>query len=183
MPRPRRFSFAQIGHCDFRNSAKACLQRGLRLACGPTGAKLAGVVALLVCCGAGAMAAASTQSGTASVYAYSSTRTASGERSSPGSLTAAHRSLPFGTMVRVTNIANRRSVIVRITDRGPFVRNRIIDVTPAGARALGFSGLAHVTLTVVGKSPGARAAARRSAREHRLPITSRKIAFGSRTGG
>jgi rare lipoprotein A len=91
------------------------------------------------------------QSGIASVYSYSGSRTASGGRASPSALTAAHRSLPMGTMVRVTNHANGHSVVVRITDRGPFVRGRIIDVTPAAAHALGFSGLAHVTLSVVGK--------------------------------
>jgi rare lipoprotein A len=95
--------------------------------------------------------AASSQTGIASVYSYSGSRTASGGRASPSALTAAHRSLPMGTMVRVTNQANGHSVVVRITDRGPFVRGRIIDVTPAAAHALGFSGLAHVTLSVVGK--------------------------------
>jgi rare lipoprotein A len=64
-------------------------------------------------------------------------------------LTAAHRSLPFGTKVRVTNKRNGQSVVVRINDRGPFVRGRVIDVTPAAARSLGFSGLAPVQLAVV----------------------------------
>jgi rare lipoprotein A len=96
--------------------------------------------------------AASAQSGIASVYAYSGGRTASGERVSPGALTAAHRTLPFGTMVRVTDNHSGRSVVVRINDRGPFVAGRVIDMTPAGARALGFSGLASVTLDVVGRS-------------------------------
>jgi rare lipoprotein A len=66
-------------------------------------------------------------------------------------LTAAHRSLPFGTRVRVTNTRSGRSVVVRINDRGPFVRGRVIDVTPAAAHALGFSGLARVSLAVVGR--------------------------------
>ena len=96
--------------------------------------------------------AASAQSGIASVYAYSGEHTANGERASPGGLTAAHRTLPFGTLVRVTNERNGRSVVVRINDRGPFVRGRVIDLTPAGARALGFSGLAQVDLNVVGHS-------------------------------
>jgi rare lipoprotein A len=94
---------------------------------------------------------ASAQSGIASVYSEGS-KTASGERLSPGALTAAHRSLPFGTMVRVTNHSTGRSVVVRINDRGPFVRGRVIDLTPAAARAIGFSGLANVTLDVVGRS-------------------------------
>jgi rare lipoprotein A len=96
--------------------------------------------------------AASAQSGIASVYAYSGSPTASGERMSVGALTAAHRTLPFGTMVRVTNDRTGRSVVVRINDRGPFVAGRVIDLTPAAAQALGFSGLASVTLDVVGRS-------------------------------
>jgi rare lipoprotein A len=92
------------------------------------------------------------QSGIASVYAYDGGRTASGERASPGALTAAHRTLPFGTMVRVTNRSSGRSVVVRINDRGPFVHGRIIDLTPAAARALGFSGLANVEVDVVSRS-------------------------------
>jgi rare lipoprotein A len=67
-------------------------------------------------------------------------------------MTAAHRTLPFGTLVRVTNQNTGRSVIVRINDRGPFIRGRVIDVTPAAARALGFSGLAPVNVEVVGRS-------------------------------
>jgi rare lipoprotein A len=95
---------------------------------------------------------ASAQSGIASIYAYSGSRTASGEHMSPGGLTAAHRTLPFGTMVRVTNQSSGRSVVVRINDRGPFVHGRIIDLSPAAARALGFSGLANVSVDVVGRS-------------------------------
>jgi rare lipoprotein A len=91
------------------------------------------------------------QTGTASIYGYKGGRTASGQIAHPGRLTAAHRSLPFGTRVRVTNLKNGRSVQVRVNDRGPFIRGRIIDVTPAAARALGFSGLARVSLTVVGR--------------------------------
>jgi rare lipoprotein A len=79
----------------------------------------------------------------------SGSRTSTGGRLNPGALTAAHRSLPFGTKVRVTNKKNGRSVVVTINDRGPFVRGRVIDLTPAGARALGFSGLAPVNLQVV----------------------------------
>ena len=95
--------------------------------------------------------------GIASVYAsgrdgYAGRRSASGERVSSGALTAAHKTLPFGTMVRVTNSRNDRSVVVRINDRGPFVRGRVIDLTPAGARAIGMSGLAPVSLSVIGRS-------------------------------
>lgn len=91
------------------------------------------------------------ESGIASVYSTESGNgTASGQRLNPQALTAAHKSLPFGTQVRVTNRNNGKSVVVTINDRGPFVRGRVIDLTPAGARALGFSGLAPVTIDVVG---------------------------------
>ncbi|HLH96245.1 MAG TPA: septal ring lytic transglycosylase RlpA family protein [Xanthobacteraceae bacterium] len=83
--------------------------------------------------------------GLASSYSEG-TQTASGEKFNANELTAAHRTLPFGTRVRVTNRTNGRSVVVTINDRGPFVRGRIIDVTPAAARALGMSGLASVTI-------------------------------------
>jgi len=88
------------------------------------------------------------ETGIASVYAYSGGKTASGERANPGGFTAAHRTLKFGTQVRVTNRRNGRNVVVRINDRGPFVRGRVIDITPAAARALGFAGLASVTLDI-----------------------------------
>jgi rare lipoprotein A len=87
------------------------------------------------------------QSGGAAIYSHRSGKTASGEKTDPKGLTAAHRSLPFGTMVRVTNTRNGRSIVVRINDRGPFTRGRVIDVTPAAARALGFSGVAAVKLS------------------------------------
>ena len=78
---------------------------------------------------------AAAQSGAASWYG-SGHRTANGERFNPNGLTAAHRSLPFGTRVRVENRRTGRSVVVRINDRGPFVRGRIIDLSQAAAEAL-----------------------------------------------
>jgi rare lipoprotein A len=94
-----------------------------------------------------AMSSAEAQSGLASVYSTESgLRTASGARLNPGALTAAHRSLPFGSHVRVTNRNNGRSVVVTINDRGPFVRGRIIDLTPAAAHALGMGSTAPVTV-------------------------------------
>ena len=89
------------------------------------------------------------QTGIASIYAYAGSRTASGERAQPRGLTAAHRTLPFGTKVMVINNRNGRSVVVRINDRGPFIKGRVIDVTPAAAQALGFSGLAPVTVAMM----------------------------------
>jgi rare lipoprotein A len=92
-------------------------------------------------------------SGIASVYDRSSGKqTASGEQLDEDALTAAHRSLPFGTVVRVKNNRNGREALVRINDRGPFVRGRIIDLTPAAAKVLGFSGTADVSLTVANAS-------------------------------
>jgi rare lipoprotein A len=95
------------------------------------------------------LSVAKAQSGIASIY--SGGRTANGERADANGMTAAQKTLPFGTLVRVTHQRSGRSVIVRINDRGPFVAGRVIDVTPAAARALGFSGLAPVTLDIIGR--------------------------------
>ena len=96
---------------------------------------------------------ARSQTGIASVYGngdgYAGRKTANGERMNPRAMTAAHRTLPFGTRVAVVNQKNGKQVVVRISDRGPFIRGRIIDLTPAGARAIGFSGLAPVKLKVL----------------------------------
>jgi peptidoglycan lytic transglycosylase len=77
--------------------------------------------------------------------------TASGEKFDPHELTAAHRTLPFGTRLRVTNLANGRSVTVRVNDRGPFVRGRTVDVSSSAAAALQMTerGVAKVKLDVV----------------------------------
>ena len=77
---------------------------------------------------------------------YTGWRTASGERFRDGALTAAHRSLPFGTHVLVTNTTSGRSVVVRINDRGPFVRGRIIDLSRSAAHAVGIAGIGRVSL-------------------------------------
>jgi rare lipoprotein A len=92
-------------------------------------------------------ASAATQCGLSSWYAMTSI-TASGERASPATMTAAHRSLPFGTKVRVRNLSNGRSVVVRINDRGPVSRRLIIDVTRGVAARLGFvnKGITKVCL-------------------------------------
>lgn len=90
------------------------------------------------------------QHGIASYY-WQGQRTATGERFNPGGLTAAHRTLPFGTVVRVTNQRNGSSVHVRINDRGPYVRGRVIDLSRAAAHRIGMAsaGLAPVTVQVV----------------------------------
>lgn len=96
------------------------------------------------------MFAGASQEGIASIY--NGGLTANGEHARKSDFSAAHRTLPFGTIVRVTNKRNGRSVLVRINDRGPFIRGRVIDLTPAGAHILGFDGLAHVSLEVVKRS-------------------------------
>ncbi len=75
-----------------------------------------------------------------SVKTNGGTRTASGERLSDTGDTAAHKTLPFGTMVKVTNLSNERSIVLRITDRGPFTKGRILDVSIGAAKKLDFAG-------------------------------------------
>ena len=102
--------------------------------------------------------------GVASYYAdrFQGRRTASGERFDNAQLTAAHRTLPFGTRARVTNLANGRSVVVRVNDRGPFVTGRVIDLSQAAARRLDMvrSGTARVRVEPL--APGPRGAVART---------------------
>lgn len=85
------------------------------------------------------------QCGGASWYALTS-KTASGERMNPAAMTAAHRSLPFGTKVKVTNQRNGKAVTVRINDRGPFIKGRVIDLSKAAAHELGFVKSGHTPI-------------------------------------
>lgn len=98
----------------------------------------------------------SAEEGSASFYAdrFHNRLTASGERFNMNALTAAHPRLPFGTLVRVTNHINNRSVVVRINDRGPFARGRIIDLSRRAAAEIGMidRGHAPVSLKVVGRA-------------------------------
>ncbi len=87
--------------------------------------------------------------GLASVYSSASEETASGEDTFAEDFTAAHRTLPFGTLVRVEHQKNGRSAVVRITDRGPTIDGRIIDLSQIAARALGIPGLAEVCISIV----------------------------------
>ncbi|MDX1631812.1 MAG: septal ring lytic transglycosylase RlpA family protein [Thermoanaerobaculia bacterium] len=99
------------------------------------------------------------QKGTASWYGkpFHGRRTANGETYDMYALTAAHRTLPFGTVLRVENLDNGREVTVRVNDRGPFVRGRILDLSYGAARRLGMdvSGLARVRITVIDRGPSA----------------------------
>jgi len=94
------------------------------------------------------------QVGHASWYALPANMTANGERMNPNELTAAHRSLPFGTRVLVENLNNGRTVVVRINDRGPFIGGRIIDLSKAAAASIGMigSGTAKVRVSTAGGS-------------------------------
>jgi peptidoglycan lytic transglycosylase len=97
--------------------------------------------------------AAPIERGRVSLYGvnFAGKTTASGERFDPAALTMAHRTLPFGTRVRITNLTNHRSVEVRVNDRGPAVRDRIADVSLAAARKLGMTadGVIDATLEVI----------------------------------
>jgi rare lipoprotein A len=89
--------------------------------------------------------------GKASFYSYMKGKTASGSPYNRDEMTAAHRSLPFGTRIRVTDIASSRSVIVRIADRGPSIRDRVLDLSLGAARSLGITdrGVARVRVEVL----------------------------------
>jgi len=84
-------------------------------------------------------------------YYKSGKRTANGERFNPNGLTAAHRSLPFGTKLKVTNPRTGRSVVVRVNDRGPFIRGRVIDLSLGAARVIGLtaSGVGRISYTII----------------------------------
>jgi len=92
-------------------------------------------------------AAASVQSGKASWYGpgFHGRRTANGERFNTNDYTAAHKTLPFGTKLKVTHAKTGKSVVVRINDRGPYAHGRVIDLSRASARAIGISGVADIT--------------------------------------
>jgi rare lipoprotein A len=110
---------------------------------------VAALVLTGTCAGISGAEAKSIQSGGASWYGpgFHGKKTASGERFNTRALTAAHRSLPFGARVRVTNERTGRSVVVRINDRGPFAGGRVIDLSKAAAQAVGISGVSKVKLT------------------------------------
>jgi rare lipoprotein A len=90
--------------------------------------------------------------GLVSYYSYGG-QTASGEQFDPGKMTAAHRTLPFGTRLQVTNLDSGRSVVVRINDRGPFIKGRVVDVSYEAAKKLELldSGIAKVKVEVISR--------------------------------
>lgn len=101
--------------------------------------------AAIVLCAVTGVAEAGAACGRASWYALHS-RTASGERMKPDGLTAAHRTLPLGTRLKVTNKRNGKSVIVRVNDRGPFIKGRVLDLSRGAARQLGFIKAGHTSV-------------------------------------
>ena len=110
----------------------------------------AGAIVALAVAGASltdnsAEASANSNCGSASWYALYS-RTASGEMMNPAKLTAAHKSLPFGTKLQVTNRNNGKSVVVRINDRGPFIKGRIVDLSKAAASQIGMIRSGHAPI-------------------------------------
>lgn len=94
-----------------------------------------------------------TQTGIASYYGYESgPRTANGEKFNPKALTAAHRTLPFGTKILVTNLKTNQSVIVRVNDRGPYVKPRVLDLSQAAGAKIGINrqtGISKVSIKVI----------------------------------
>ena len=115
---------------------------------------LAGLVVGCSSSGSSGRVSKSSETGVASYYAhkYHGRTTASGEKFDMNALTAAHKTLPFGTKVKVTNLENGRSVTVRITDRGPFVKGRVIDLSLAAAKKIDMvkAGVAKVEIRRVG---------------------------------
>jgi rare lipoprotein A len=124
-----------------------------------------------------------TQLGVASFYGpeFAERPTASGELFDPRAMTAAHRTLPLGTRVRVTNLENGRQTVVRINDRGPYRNNRVIDLSRAAARKLGFvqDGIAHVRIEVLKVKKGDKMELRR-AESARLATNERRVRRGAR---
>jgi rare lipoprotein A len=111
------------------------------------------ITAVVLGCTLGAIPAAAEetkpiQAGAASWYGpgFHGKKTANGERFNTNDLTAAHKTLPFGTQLRVTNERTGKSVVVRINDRGPYAHGRVIDLSKAAADAVGISGVGKVTL-------------------------------------
>ena len=103
------------------------------------------------------VATSSAETGLAAVYSdkLQGRKTASGERYDRSRLTAAHKTLPFGTQLKVTNVKNNKTIVVRINDRGPVQAGRILDLSPTAARAIGIGrlGMGEVSTEVVGEAP------------------------------
>jgi rare lipoprotein A len=108
----------------------------------------AGIVAVFMAAQTGTTLAQDTQCGGASWYFVAGGRTASGQAMNTGAMTAAHKSLPFGSKVKVTDQASGAWVVVTINDRGPFAKGRIIDLSKAAATELGFRARGHTKVCI-----------------------------------
>lgn len=148
------------------------------------------VAAGLMMIGKPTPAVAYASSGIASYY-WEPQMTASGERFNPNAMTAAHKSLPLGSRVRVTNVRTGKSIVVRINDRGPYIRGRIIDLSSAAASALGMrsAGLAKVRIEVLSTGKSKRSFAKRkiknkafAQRQLKKRRAKARLARASRTG-
>lgn len=113
------------------------------------------VLLVLAGCGStpksgGSVSSGHSESGMASYYGneFHGRKTANGERFDQGKLTAAHRTMPFGTRVRVTNTQNGKSVVVRINDRGPFAKGRVIDLSSSAFKSIAYLGAGVVPVRV-----------------------------------
>ena len=168
------------GNCEMKNPAPATVANHA-LSCVAALMAMAGLVLMTGCAAtprpiksapAGPSSpAAAPMIGMASYYGkqYHGRKTASGEIYDMNKMTAAHRTLPFGVQVRVTELSSQRSVVVRINDRGPFARDRIIDVSLAAARRLGMIQSGHVNVKLEVMSQIASEAA---GREHSSRVSS-----------
>jgi len=134
--------FSPTRQAGLENSRPVWFAPGSRLASAPASHAPAS--------GDGASGAHTYSQGVASFYTEG-TQTANGERFDTNAMTAAHRSLPFGTQLRVTSVSTGRSVTVRVNDRGPFIKGRVVDLSLSAAKALGMvnAGVANVKLDVV----------------------------------
>lgn len=124
------------------------------------------------------------QVGRASWYGggFNGKRTASGSRFNENEFTAAHKTLPLGSWIRVTNLQNQRTTVVRITDRGPFVPNMMLDLSLAAARRLGFSGLAKVRIDRLSPQEAADAHRAQQAAEHPQQLAQLDLPHTPQTG-
>lgn len=144
--------------CNSAGAAPKATYKKQRASAAQKGSRSARQAAVRAKKASGSYSAASSYSGSGggsgiASYYWQGQQTASGARFNPNGMTAAHRTLPFGTRVQVTNHSNGRSVTVTINDRGPFIKGRVIDLSRGAASAIGMTGqgLARVSYTVVGR--------------------------------
>lgn len=147
----------------------------------PVSVRLLALATLPFLCGTAQAEPGRAQSGIASVYSYPGSKTASGERANRHGLTAAHRTLPFGTRVRVTNKRNGKSVVVRINDRGPFHEGRVIDLSYAAAVKLGIVARGTGRVEVRALTPGEAGVPSTATAGARQPATDRAAAVRTDT--